>query len=119
MLDTIAAMRSILIAIVIAGCGGSTPPPAAPPPATPPPPPPVDAAPPGSAAADAILVKFNEFADAMCKCTTKECVQGISDQMTAWGTEMAKQPDPKPTDEQAKQLEAIGQRLGSCLQKIQ
>jgi hypothetical protein len=38
--------------------------------------------------------------------------------MTAWGTEMAKQPDPKPTDEQAKRLESIGQRLGECMQKI-
>ncbi|HET9991845.1 MAG TPA: hypothetical protein VFQ65_25120 [Kofleriaceae bacterium] len=110
-------MRSILIAIVIAGCGGSTPPPA-PPPAAPLARPPVDAAPPASSAADAILAKFNEFADAMCKCTTKECVQDISDQMTAWGTEMAKQPDPKPTDEQAKQLEVIGERLGGCIQKI-
>ena len=117
MLDTIAAMRSILIAMVIAGCGGSTPA-AAPPPAMPPPPPPSDAAPPASAAADAILTKFNEFADAMCKCTAKDCVEKVSDQMTAWGKEMEKQPDPKPTDEQAKQLEAIGQRLGECMQKI-
>ena len=117
MLDTIAAMRSILIALLI-GCGGSTPPPPAPAAAAPPAPPPADAAPQASAAADAILAKFNEFADAMCKCTSKDCVQKVSDQMTAWGTEMAKQPDPKPTDEQAKQLEAIGQRLGECIQKI-
>jgi hypothetical protein len=117
MLDTIAVMRSILIALLI-GCGGSSPPAAAPPPAAPPPPPPVDAAPQASAAADAILAKFNEFTDAMCKCTNKDCVQGVSDQMATWGTEMAKQPDPKPTDEQAKKLEAIGQRLGECIQKI-
>jgi hypothetical protein len=117
MLDTIAAMRSILIALLI-GCGGSTPPPPAPAPAAPPPPPTVDAAPPASAAADAILAKFNEFADAMCKCTNKDCVQGVSDQMAKWGAEMEKQPDPKPTDAQAKQLETIGQRLGECIQKV-
>jgi len=117
MLDTIAAMRSILIAMVFAACGGSTPAPA--PAAPPPPPPPADAAaPPESAAAEAILTKFNAFADDMCKCTTKDCVQKVSDQMTAWGNEQAKQPDPKPTEEQAKRLEAIGGRLGECLQKI-
>jgi hypothetical protein len=111
-------MRSPLIALLIAGCGGSTPPPPPPVPVAPPAPPPVDAAPPVSAAADAILAKFNEFTDAMCKCTTKECVQGVSDQMSAWGAEMAKQPDPKPTEDQGKKLEAMGERLGSCIQKI-
>jgi hypothetical protein len=116
MLDTIAAMRSILIALLI-GCGGSTPPPPEPAPAAPAPPP-VDAAPPASAAAEAILAKFNEFTDSMCKCTTKECVKDVSDQMAKWGAEQEKQPDPKPTDEQGKRLEAMGQRLGECIQKV-
>lgn len=116
MLDTIAAMRSILIAWVIAGCGGGTPPPA-PPPAAPPPPPPVDAASPASDAVEAALAKFGGLADEMCRCTTKDCVKKVSDEVTAWGNEQVKL-DLKPTDEQAQRLETSGKRLGDCMQKV-
>ena len=116
MLDTIAAMRSILIAMVIAGCGGSKAPPA-PAPAAPPAPPPIDAASPESAAVEAALTKFNGLTDEMCQCKTKDCVKKVSDEVQAWGNEQMKL-DLKPTDEQAKRLETSGRRLGDCMQTI-
>jgi len=116
MLDTIAAMRSILIAMVFAACGGSAPPPA-PAPAAPPPPPPADAASPESAAVEAALTKFDGLADEMCQCKTKDCVKKVSDAVAAWGNEQTKL-DLKPSDEQAKRLETSGTRLGDCMQKI-
>lgn len=117
MLDTIVAMRSILIAMVIAGCGGSKAPPPPAPAAPPPPPPPADAASPESAAVEAALSKFEGLADEMCQCKTKDCVKKVSDEITAWGNEQVKL-DLKPTDEQANRLETSGRRLGDCMQKI-
>lgn len=117
MLDSIATMRSLLIAFLI-GCGSSAPPPAPPVANTPPPPPPADAAP-SSARGDAAIAKLNEFADAMCRCTTKACAQKTSDDMARWGQELAKttSSDEQMTEAQTQQATAIGQRMGECVQK--
>ncbi|MEO8553021.1 MAG: hypothetical protein ABI678_23775 [Kofleriaceae bacterium] len=109
-------MRSLLIAFLI-GCGSSPPPPA-PVANTPPPPPPPDAAP-SSPRGEAAVAKLNEFADTMCKCTTKACAQKVSDDMAKWGQELTQttSPDEQMTDAQTQQATAIGQRLGECVQK--
>jgi hypothetical protein len=117
MLDSITAMRSLLIAMLFA-CGGSPPPPTL---APPPPPPPADAAAPTTDAwFTEAIVKMNTYADQMCACKDVNCAKKVSDDMTAWGEQQAKEhPDPPQlNDEQTKSASAVGQRMGECMQKL-
>jgi len=63
---------------------------------------------------------MSSYADAICACKDKTCAKKVSDDMTKWGDEVAKDhPEPpKMSDEQTKAASDIGQRFGECMQKL-
>ncbi len=57
------------------------------------------------------------FADAMCACTTKQCAQDVTDEMTKWAQQQAStqtSSSARPSSADAKKMEAVGKRLGEC-----
>jgi hypothetical protein len=113
----------LIVLVVAAACGASSPPPPAPAPTpvsntAPPPVAPADAAPDPGSASDAIAA-MKRFKDELCKCTDTPCAQRVSDEMTRWATDMAKsqaQP-PKLSDDDLKTATALGEAMGTCMQR--
>ena len=66
-----------------------------------------------------MIIKFREFTDKMCACKDAKCAQEVSDQMTKWGQEQAKEQTepPKMTEEQTKQATELGEQMGNCMTK--
>lgn len=110
--------------MAIAACGGggrsttaTTPPPSnqAPPPASPK----LEAE--LTPSPDDPVVAMTSFADQMCACHDKPCADQVSDRMMAWGHAMAKQAnqDGHPTtDDDARRIAAMSERLARCLTAI-
>jgi hypothetical protein len=72
----------------------------------------------GTSAA-ASLQKMAELKDEMCKCKDAKCAQDVSEQMTKWSQEQAKnqkQP-PKMSEADTKKAGEIGEALGKCMQE--
>lgn len=117
-------MRGLVLALALIGCGGSAPPPAEPtppPPAAPAPeptrqdPPP---APGGAMDTDALITKMQAFTDQLCACKDQPCAQHVSEDMSKWAEEQAKNSaPPKLTDDQTKRITDISQRMGTCMQQ--
>ena len=65
------------------------------------------------------MAKMSDFRDAMCQCTTMACAQQVSDDMTKWSTEQAKnmKEPPKMSEEDTKKAQAIGEEMGKCMMK--
>jgi len=65
------------------------------------------------------IVKMKQFTAQMCACTTSGCAQQVSDEMTKWGQEQARDnaEPPKLTEEETKQFTEIGEQMGKCMQK--
>jgi hypothetical protein len=65
------------------------------------------------------MAAMTKFKDEMCQCTTSECAQRISDEMTKWGQEQSKDmtEPPKLSDEETKAFTALGEQMGKCMQK--
>lgn len=65
------------------------------------------------------MVELTKFKDQMCMCKDAACAQRVSDDMTKWGREMAKddREPPKFTDEETKKFTEIGESMGLCMQK--
>jgi hypothetical protein len=57
----------------------------------------------------------------MCACADAACAQKVSDEMVAWSQDMAKKYDnastPTMTEDEQKQAQEIGTRMGSCMTK--
>jgi hypothetical protein len=63
------------------------------------------------------MTKMSQFADEMCACRASDCVERVSNEMTAWSQERAKanlQP-ARMTDEETRRANAIGETLGKCM----
>jgi hypothetical protein len=65
------------------------------------------------------MAKMTEFKDKMCACADTACAQKVSDDMTKWSTEQAKnmKEPPKMSEEDTKKMTQIGEDLGKCMQK--
>jgi len=67
------------------------------------------------------MAKMTEFKDKMCKCAEHDtkCAQAVSDEMTKWSQEQAKnqKEPPKMNEEDTKKAAAIGEEMGKCMQK--
>jgi len=65
------------------------------------------------------VVQFERYADEICACKDSQCVQGVSERMTTWATELAKQdphPDPKHVDQATmERMQGIGLRMSECM----
>ena len=69
------------------------------------------------------MAKMEEFKNKMCACKEHDskCAQGVTDEMTKWSQEMAKNAgDKKPDDvspEDAKKMADITKAMGECSMK--
>jgi hypothetical protein len=65
----------------------------------------------------AVINQLSLFADEACGCSNLACVQQVSDAMTKWGTELAKQPRSSPTLDAAttKRITEISNRMATCM----
>src|SRR5688500_10580324 len=65
--------------------------------------------------------KLQEFTNQMCQCHDATCAQKVSDELTKWAQDMAKRhpspPPGTPTEQQQKDITAIAEKLGNCMQK--
>src|SRR6478672_2278910 len=75
----------------------------------------------GGAAAEA-LSKMEGFSKSMCECKDKACADKVNEEMTKWGTEMAKNAgatkDEKPDPELAKKTADVMGKYTECMTKL-
>ena len=66
----------------------------------------------------AAMAKMSEFKDEMCKCKDAKCAQDVSDKMTKWSQEQAKnqKEPPKMSEADTKKAAEIGEQMGKCMQ---
>ncbi len=69
--------------------------------------------------AGAAMSKMTEYKDKMCGCKDSACAQKVSDEMTKWGQEQAKdnKQSPAMSEEETKKFTQIGEEMGKCMQK--
>lgn len=64
---------------------------------------------------------MDRFARLMCECKDQACAEKTNEDLTKWGTEMAKnvkEGDPKPSVEQVQQIQDASNRYSECLKKL-
>ena len=75
----------------------------------------------GGAAAEAVA-KMEGFSKSMCDCKDKACADKVNEDMTKWGTEMAKSAgaskDDKPDPDLAKKSADIMTKYTECMTKL-
>ncbi len=122
-------MRSVLFVFLV-GCGGGTK--AAPPPVSNQPPATEEASKPMIAettrptctevSAKCAVATMEYFSNEVCACKDKACVMQVNEDMTKWGTEMAKKAtairDDKPDPALAQKSADIMTRYTECMTKI-
>jgi hypothetical protein len=66
------------------------------------------------------IAKMEGFQKRMCACKDKKCADKVQDDMTKWGTEMAKnaRPDSRPSVEMVKKSGDIMTKYTECFTKI-
>jgi hypothetical protein len=73
----------------------------------------------GGGAGDAIA-KMTDFKDQMCKCADKACAEKVTEGMTKWGQEMAKEGGDKAakvSEDDTKKMAAITEEMTKCMTK--
>jgi hypothetical protein len=62
---------------------------------------------------------LRRFKDEMCQCQDAACAQRVSEEMTKWGEEQAKDAvePPRMTDDESKAATEIGMKMGECMQR--
>ena len=74
----------------------------------------------GGAAGEA-MAKMEGFSKDMCECKDKACADKVNENMTKWGTEMAKtagKADEKPDPEMVKKSTETMTKYTECMTKI-
>ena len=63
------------------------------------------------------ITQMSLFTDEMCACSNAACAQQVSDAMTKWGIEMARESQlpPKLDEAATKRLTEIASRMGTCM----
>jgi hypothetical protein len=66
----------------------------------------------------AAIAKIEELRDEACKCKDAACAKAVSEKMTAWTREQTQggKSPPKMSETDAKQVAAIGNEMGRCIQ---
>ena len=81
---------------------------------------PAEPTPPKSEAGQ-LIDQMNKFTDEMCACADAACAQKVSDEMVAWSQDLSKKYEnnapPPMTEDETKQAQDIGMRMGNCMQK--
>ncbi|MEO8702482.1 MAG: hypothetical protein ABI867_20730 [Kofleriaceae bacterium] len=68
---------------------------------------------------EAMIKKIGDFRDRMCKCTDKPCAEKVQEELTAWGTEIARNsgdydPDERPDPDQARRMTDTYMKYSEC-----
>jgi hypothetical protein len=65
------------------------------------------------------MAAMTRFKNEMCQCSTSECVQKVSDEMTKWGMDQSRdQAEPPPmSEDEMKSFTALGDEMGRCMQR--
>lgn len=66
------------------------------------------------------IAKMSDFKDQMCKCTDKACADKVTEAMTKWGQDMAKEGGDKPaavSEEDTKKMATVTEELTKCMTK--
>ena len=62
-----------------------------------------------------------DFKDKMCKCADKACADKVTEEMTKWGTEQAKNAgadkDAKISEEDTKKIASVTEEMTKCMTK--
>lgn len=64
--------------------------------------------------------KTKAFADQMCACKDSDCAKKVTEEMTKWSQEWAKNAKPEdnvPDPDQVKEIEAVSKQLTECTMK--
>jgi hypothetical protein len=76
----------------------------------------------GYGEAERVVAKMEEFTKRMCQCSDKACADRVNEDMTRWGTDMAKNAkwnrDEKPDPDMAKKSAEIMTRYTECMTKM-
>jgi hypothetical protein len=68
------------------------------------------------------IAKMADFKDQMCKCPDKACADKVTEAMTKWNQDMAKEGGDKDasklSEEDAKKVAAISEELTKCMSKL-
>jgi hypothetical protein len=66
---------------------------------------------------DLELTVMSKFADEICACRAADCVERVSNEMTAWSQEMAKarQDLPPMSEAEAKSATVLGEKIAKCM----
>jgi hypothetical protein len=70
-------------------------------------------------AGDAIN-KLTDFKDQMCKCADKACAEKVTEGMTKWGQDMAKEggdKEAKISEDDTKKMAAVTEEMTKCMTK--
>lgn len=112
-------MIRLALVCLLAGCWRDS----APPPQAPEPPPPaqpmaVRRAPRPLTDAEQAMQMMEKFADELCACQDPACAQSVTDEITRWSQEQARNrvEAPKLSDEDMKHMVEVGERMGQCMQ---
>jgi len=65
------------------------------------------------------MAKMEEFKDMMCACADKACADKVTDEMTKWSQEMAKDADrdARVSEEDTKRMQVIVEQFTECATK--
>jgi glycerol dehydrogenase-like iron-containing ADH family enzyme len=72
-----------------------------------------------SGAGDAIA-KMTDFKDQMCKCADKACAEKVTEAMTKWGQDMAKEggdKEAKISEDDTKKMASVTEEMTKCMTK--
>lgn len=67
------------------------------------------------------IAKITEFKDQMCKCADKACAEKVTEAMSKWTQEMAKEgaeKNAKMSEEDTKKAQAVSEEMTKCMGKI-
>ncbi len=70
-------------------------------------------------AGDAIA-KMTDFKDQMCKCADKACAEKVTEAMTKWGQDMAKEgskEEAKISEDDTKKMASVTEEMTKCMTK--
>jgi hypothetical protein len=73
----------------------------------------------GASGFAAAMKAMHHFKDEMCACSSTACAQQVSDEMTKWSQDEARDhhEPPKMSEDDVKQATALGEEMGKCMMK--
>jgi hypothetical protein len=66
------------------------------------------------------IAKMTDFKDQMCKCADKACAEKVTEAMTKWGQDMAKEggdKEAKISEEDTKKMASVTEEMTKCMTK--